>query len=520
MGRSLHVLIVEDVETDAILLARALERGGFDVSFSRATSRSEFLAYLEQGGWDVVLADYHVPGLGALGALAIVQEQRLDLPFIVTSSSITEDMAVIVLRAGAHDFLLKDQLARLVPAVERELREATLREERRTLQEQLLLSDRLASMGLLAASMVHELSNPLTAAISNLDMVLEEVTATTTEAPWKELSSSLIDTREALEQVRQIVADVKMFSRRGEPPEPGELDIHSVIDSSVRIVRNSILARVKLEKHYGPVRPIRGTASRLGQVFLNLLINAADALPKRAGHEETISITTQMSDDKDQVVVEIHDTGHGIPGQYLSRIFEPFFTTKAPGEGTGLGLAISQRIVQELDGSISASSEPGEGTTFRVCLPVAKKTASQRPWNGASPSQPSFASISSPHFRRGTVLVVDDEEFVRSALGRAVSRDHRVVLASSGTEALNSVAQGESFDLILCDLWMPEMSGMELHAHLHGMNPGQADRMVFLTGGAFTAEVARFLASGRPYLEKPISVEQLRQFVNARLLGA
>jgi signal transduction histidine kinase len=386
--RPLRVVFVEASEADVAMLATELGRGGFEVMGRRvdsAASLREALVTpgpgpLNGAGWDVILSDHDLPGLDAVAALGAVRELGLDLPFIIVSGAAPEEMAVAAFRAGAHDYISKRRLARLVPAVERELREATGRAEQRRLQEQLMVAERMASVGTLAAGVAHEINNPLAAVVANLELALRTVERLPRDLPdLSELRAELRDAHEAAHLVRQIVRDVKVFSRtideRGAP-----VDLRQVLDSTVRMAWNEIRHRARLIKQYDAVPPVWTTDARLGQVFLNLIINAAQAI--EIGHVESNQIRlTTRTDERGRALVEIADTGVGISAENLGRIFAPFFTTKPRGSGTGLGLSISLRIVKEMGGELRLASTPGTGTVATVVLPAA---AGSRPTHGRS----------------------------------------------------------------------------------------------------------------------------------------
>jgi signal transduction histidine kinase len=525
MNRPLRVLMIEDVEHDAHLLLHELKRGGFDVTSERVETAEAMISALEQGRWDVVVSDYSLPHFSALVALALVKERKLDIPFIVVSGTVSEDTAVEAMRAGAHDFMAKGKFARLIPAIDRELRDASLRAERVKLQEQLLISDRMASVGTLAAGVAHEINNPLAALMANLEFAAQEVssleheltahagnglqpvlpTATVT-GHLAEIAEPLRDARESAERMRQIVRDLKVFSRPDEEKK-GPVDIRRVVESSLRMAWNEIRHRAQLRKDYGEVPPVQGNEARLGQVFLNLIVNAAQALPEGRADKNEIRVVTR-SDGRGQVMVEVHDTGCGIPPTILPRIFDPFFTTKDVGVGTGLGLAICHRIVTGLGGSISVESEVGKGTTFRTILPA----AAEEPAPAVDAPAPNTAG------RRGRVLVIDDEPTLGLSIRRLLVREHDVSVITSAREGIERIRSGERFDVILCDLMMPEVSGIELHAQLVQLAPQQAERIVFMTGGAFTPRARTFLDHARnPRLEKPFDINNLRAIVESLL---
>jgi PAS domain S-box-containing protein len=387
--------------------------------------------------------------------------------------------------------------------------------ERKKLQAQLMVSDRMASVGTLAAGVAHEINNPLAAVIGNLEHIAETLgfsfeghpacpnPGTADSDLLAKLKGPLFDAREAAERVRLIVRDIKVLSRSPEEELTGPVDAEAVMDSSLRVAQNEIRHRALLVRHYGRVPGVEANEARLGQVFLNLIINATQALDDGRAEQNEICVSTRLEGER--AVIEVRDTGAGIPPENLARIFDAFFTTKAVGFGTGLGLAICQRIVTDMHGELTVESKVGTGTTFRVALPIARRTRVE------TPAQCAPVPVGG---RRGRILVVDDEELVLRSVKRILSKEHEVVDIAVAKDALALCAGGTTFDLILCDLMMPDMTGMDLHRELCQVAPQQAERMLFLTGGAFTARAWKFLSDpGREHVAKPFSPATLRTIV-------
>jgi PAS domain S-box-containing protein len=417
---------------------------------------------------------------------------------------------VEIQRSGGEIVLVEFSVAalevgeeRLVFAIGRDVTEQV-----RT-QAQLLVSDRMASIGALAAGVAHEINNPLTTVVANLELAARDVGRLakkfSASEDVEELESEIRDAREGAERVREIVRDLRIFSR-SEEERRGPVDVHRVLDSSLRMATNETRHRAQVVKDYGEVPPVLANESRLGQVFVNLIVNAAQAIQEGHADSNEIRIRTRVA-GAERVVVEIADTGHGMSPDVLKRLFTPFFTTKEIGVGTGLGLAISHRIIATMGGDMEVESVEGKGTTFRLTLPVADGEE-------AFPSVPVAAAAQ----RRGKVLVVDDELSVGRTIGRMLSEEHDVEATTSAAEALDRIARGERFDVILCDLMMPVMTGMDLHERLERAGTGYADRMVFLTGGAFTPRARAFFDRvPNARLEKPFALQTLRALVNERL---
>jgi CheY-like chemotaxis protein len=281
------------------------------------------------------------------------------------------------------------------------------------------------------------------------------------------------------------------------------VDVRAILESAIQMAWHEIRHRARLRKTFGEVPPVEANEAKLGQVFLNLLVNAAQAIPEGDANKQEVQVVTR-TDERGNVAVEISDTGVGISAELLPRIFDPFFTTKPSGEGMGLGLAISHGTIRSLGGELTARSIPQKGSTFRVTLPAAEG------WRRPSPkSAPKIRSAA-----RRRVLVVDDERLVGEAIARVLAEENDVVVETQAVEVLSRIARGERFDVILCDLMMPVMTGMDLYAELLRTHPTAVNRIVFMTGGAFTPRARAFLESvTNACLEKPLDMNKLRGLI-------
>ncbi|HWL87148.1 MAG TPA: ATP-binding protein, partial [Polyangiaceae bacterium] len=263
---------------------------------------------------------------------------------------------------------------------------------------------------------------------------------------------------------------------------------------------SEIRARARLVTDFGQVPEVVANDGRLAHLFINLLLNAAQAIPEGKAREHAVRVTTRAEGDR--VVIEIADTGMGMSDRVRDRMFDPFFTTK-PASRTGIGLFVCQQIVQSMGGTITVKSELGRGSTFRVELPTK-----------ASATLP----VVRPRESRGHILIVDDEPLVCSSLQRSLKRDYEVTTVQSARAALDLITAGEPFDLILCDLMMPEMSGMDLYEELSRSFPSHCTKLVFFTGGASTAGAREFLDRvPNPRLEKPADIARIRELVRDRI---
>jgi signal transduction histidine kinase len=380
----------------------------------------------------------------------------------------------------------------------------------------LLVADRLASLGRLAAGVAHEINNPLAYVGSNCSYAIEELRRAIESDCFGEVKAAVLQrATEALqeachgsERVRVIVQDLKALSR-SDSSAPGPVDLVQIVESSIKIATSEIRHRAELVKEIEPDLPrVSGSAARLGQVFLNLLINAAQAIEPGAAGRNLIRVGVRRCGAR--AVIEVSDTGAGIAKEIQERIFEPFFTTKAVGVGTGLGLAICHSIVTQMGGELTVESESGKGSLFRVALPFGEQVAEAAAVDRGSGSAPTATAPP----RRRRLLVIDDEPFFGRAIQRVLGDEHDVVLLTSPRVALDRLRGGEQFDLILCDVMMPEMSGLEFHAELQQVEPRLQREMIFMTGGVFS-EATQQLLDDLPNrrLFKPFDIERLREMI-------
>ena len=373
--------------------------------------------------------------------------------------------------------------------------------DQKLLEAKLLLSDRLASIGTMASGIAHEINNPLAYVATNLELIQRHLSPAAGKPDLARVREALEAARHGSDRVREIVRGLRSFAR----PEDERIQVVSlvrVVDFAVRIVSVDLESRARLVRENVDVAHVVANEARLTQVFVNLLVNACHAIERGTPDQNEIRVRIRTTSD-DRAVVEISDTGSGIPAANLERIFDPFFTTKPAGLGTGLGLAICKGIITAFEGEISVESEVGVGSTFRVMLPLVSHPALVDP--GAEPEPTSKTTC-----RRTRILIVDDEQRYAKSLEMLLASDYDVATATDGKRALELFSQGERFDVILCDLMMPQMTGMDLHAALADLAPEQRARMVFLTGGATNDRARAFLA--RPdvrHLEKPLELAEL-----------
>jgi PAS domain S-box-containing protein len=392
--------------------------------------------------------------------------------------------------------------------------------QRQQSQETLALTERMASLGTLAAGVAHEINNPLSFVLGNLEFVTAslqgagEPAEDTNGRPRPDLGTRLGEAVEAMKEahdgarrVAAIVADLRMFSR-GSDDRSETVALIPLLETSTRLVANDLRQRATVVTEFGEVPPVRGTEGRLGHVFVSLLINASQSIAEGSAARNEVRLVTKTAQDG-SAVVEVHDTGCGIPQDLLQRIFDPFFTTKPVGQGTGLGLSVCKGIVVALGGRLEVESRVRQGSVFRVVLPAATDPP------GAS--APPKAMI--PTLGRARILIVDDEPMFVKVLQRFLHRAHDVDHEGAASRAIARVAGGEVFDVIFCDLMMPDVTGMEFYDQILRLAPHLASRIVFMTGGAFTEKSAEFLDRvTNQRLSKPFGKAELDAML-AKMLG-
>ncbi len=390
--------------------------------------------------------------------------------------------------------------------------------EQRILQAKLTQSDRLATVGTLAASVAHEINNPLTYVMHYIDRLnreLEDWTAREDAPPQLvKLREGAETAAEGCARVRDIVRDLKTFGRLDDA-EDVPMDVNRALRSALQMAGHRIRVVARLEVQLGPLPPVRANDGRLCQMFLNLLMNAAQAIPPGTDRGRA-RVDVRSWSEAGLVRVAIHDTGVGIAPEHLGRLFEPFFSTKPDGVGTGLGLWICRDIVQELGGHIDVDSALGDGTTMTVVLPRAAGSTAYV--SSLPPPEPASAPLPLAALR--WVLVVDDEPAVLELLAEALGEHADVVTAANGHEAREILRHDGEFDAILCDLMMPGMGGVELFDWVDRARPTLASRMIFMTGAAYSEDAREFLARvDNERLDKPFRVRDVERVLDRVIDG-
>lgn len=391
--------------------------------------------------------------------------------------------------------------------------------EQRMLHEQFAVADRLASLGTLSAGIAHEVNNPLTYVMANTSFALDCLSEARASlkpalaggaapvsnviAQLDDLSRQLREIEDGAERIHRIVNDLRVFSR----PEmaPGRGNVGDALRWAIRVTKTVVSSRAKLVARIDPTPTIAADETRVGQVLVNLLVNAAQAIPQGDAENQRIFVSTKTQ-GTESVVVTIQDTGTGMSPEVARRIFDPFFTTKPPGVGTGLGLSVCRSLVEAMQGELTAQSEPGEGSTFSLRLPIA-----------AIEAKPLVRPRPNPEPCHGRILVLDDDEVVAGAMARSLAENHEVVVETDPKRALELLNGGATFDAIIFDVDMRQTSNDEFYEHACAQQPDLSDRFVFLTGG-YTPEASNFLARvSSPRLPKPPPMSELENCVQAVL---
>jgi signal transduction histidine kinase len=511
----LRVLIVEDSEEDADLIVLELKRGGFEPVYRRVDCADEMAAALRDRDWDIVLSDFSMPGFSVTDALTLVQARGADIPFVIVSATIGEEAAVEAMKAGAHDYILKHRLSRLVPAVKRELRESAVRLERRNLEEQLRHAQKLESLGLLAGGVAHDFNNLLTGILGNASLVLEVLHADS------DVKGMLQDIIRASERAADLTRQLLAYAGKGKfVIEP--VDASSLVRDISELLRASVPRSVELSLQLRSDLPaIEGDASQIQQLVMNLILNAVEATGERPGVVRVLTDVRRVGpgdrvkhyrpDPPEPglyVSIAVMDDGCGMSDLVRAQIFDPFFTTKFTGRGLGLAAALG--IVRGHRGAIGVESREGAGSVFTVLLPAhAAGAASRAPDHGHSLLPVAQTSA-------GTVLIIDDEDVVRRAARATLEHfGYTVFEASDGRDGTDLFSRlHDRISVVLLDLTMPRMDGQEVWRYIRRVRP---DMKIVVSSGFDEAEAMRQFSesTGLDFIQKPYTASALVRKIRA-----
>lgn len=497
----MKILHLEDNRTDAELTHHVFMEAWPDCAVTLVDNRDDFVRNLP-GGHDLILSDFNLVNFNGLEALHLAREKVPATPFIFLSGTIGEERALEALRSGASDYVIKDRPKRLVPAIQRALDDARLARERRAAEEQMLRVQRLENIGMLAAGIAHDFNNVLAPVMMGVPLLRMRHAD---ESDQKILASIESSALRGAGLVKQILG----FAH-GVTGEPQIVQPRHLLRELFGVMEQTFPKNIRLKEEIaGSLWPIKVNPTQLHQVVLNLCVNARDAMPSggkltlRAGNLQldrlgAASITHARPGC--YLLIEVSDTGTGIPPSILEKIWEPFFTTKEAGRGTGLGLSTVRGIVRDHGGLIDLQTRPGSGTLFKVLLPALPEQAGDSAGAGA------------PAIPRGAgelVLVVDDDASVREvACASLIQHGYRALAANDGTEAVALFAPRHlEIRAILSDLDMPELDGATLASIVRKLNPSV--RVILSSASADTIDPRRRAPEGGAFLPKPYTAEAL-----------
>jgi two-component system cell cycle sensor histidine kinase/response regulator CckA len=495
----LRILHIEDSREDSELIRRMLEQNGFPSDFMRIESRSEVFDALEKNNFDLILADCNLPGFSGLRALEIAHALKPETPFVFVSGTIGEETAIESLRNGATDYVLKDRLSRLVPAVRRALAEAEERGLCRQLQHRPREAGRLEAISTLSNGIAHDFNNILTIILGHASLLTMDH-----DNPQRvlEISGTISDAaRRGSEIVQQLLA----FARKSDG-HVAPADLNRYIQAHLGALKEKLPDKVDLT--FRPATELPKILVDVSQLDL-ILANSVDAMAT-GGH---IILSTQLVRASDMpdlllelaaehyVCLTVTDTGRGIDSATREHVFEPFYTTKDRGRGTGLGLPVVYGLMQAHHGYVDVKSEMGEGTSVLLYFPVTKTTVPVTP-PAAHQNDPALSGAE-------TLLVVEDEADVRFFLETVLqSHGYRVLVAGDVDEATEVFAEHQAeIKLVFTDVGLPK---------LRERNP---DLPIVLASGYPTKEFKERLEELGPqaFLSKPYNTQDILQTVRRAL---
>jgi two-component system cell cycle sensor histidine kinase/response regulator CckA len=511
----LRLLHLEDNPVDAELITATLMEGNIPCQSQLVDTRQAFVAALKEGRMDLILADYSIPGFDGMTALILARQHCPDVPFLFVSATIGEELAIDAMHQGATDYVLKQRLGRLVPSVQRALRELDDRAERKRAEEALRQSEKqfrqsqkMEAVGRLAGGIAHDFNNLLTIIMGYSQVLLTEL------GPQHPLRGKIEETLKAGERAATLIRQLLTFSRK-QSLDPKILSLNTAVTSLESLLRRLIGEDIQLVSKLDPTNGrLRADQAQLEQVLVNLVVNARDAMPK--GGTLTIE-TAQVELTRSPVYhltslppgpyvrLAVSDTGCGMDRMTQSHIFEPFFTTKGEGKGSGLGLSTVFGIVTQSGGAIDVTSRVGHGTRFDLYFPSVESDLLT-----TAPTQP----LGQPQRGTETILLVEDEPSVRTLMRDELRKlGYRVVEAKNGVEAcLLATQQAASLQLLLTDVVMPGMGGRELAQHLTVIKPDL--RTLFISGYMDDVGIMAGQEEGTSsFLQKPFTPEVLGRAV-------
>lgn len=509
VSAEIRVLIVEDDSLDRLALCRMLQRA------ARASYRTEAVASAEEAlsrlaafAPDCLLVDMHLPRTSGLELVEAVRDRTGDAgpPVVVITGERGEGAGVAALKAGAADFLRKDDLGS--DALERTIGFALEKCEAQRLRRRLDHSEKMGALGRIVAGIAHEINNPTSFALMAVELLQEQLEPAGSgegiTLPAEEVAAArelLEDCRDGIERIAAIVAELREFTR-DDASGMTQTTLDEVVRRALRLTSAPLRALGEVTTSLEAPAVFLCDNVKLTQVVVNLILNAVQACSGRPGR---IELRTRQLEDV--VELTVADDGPGVPVERRARIFEPFFTSRSSEGGTGLGLSLSAEYVRRHGGAIEVTDGPLGGALFRVQLPLGLRSLSEMPQISGPRRRP-------PQGRRLRVLLVDDEPNILKLLKRSLGQHWHVVTAHNGREALDCLRL-EPFDIVISDVSMPEMGGVELYQHVEREFPHLCQHYWFLSGGVLDEDTRAYLQNvfAERLLAKPLSAERLREIV-------
>src|SRR6266436_1646464 len=508
MGTPLRVLMIEDSEDDAVLLLRELRRGGYDVEFERVDLPGTLKSALDTKVWDLVVSDFSMPHFSGTDALHLLRAKGSDIPFIFVSGTMGEETAVAALQNGAQDYLMKTNLKRLVPAVQRALQEAEDRRQRKQMEQQVQQLRKFEAIGKLAGGIVHDFNNVIGVVLGWAEMGCEEA------PPESRLHHHFQKIRDQAFWAARLTSQLLAFARR-QVLQQRKLNLNTLVVEGMSLLHRVIGEQIEIRVLAAPDLNITLVdPTQIEQVLMNLCLNARDAMPEGG----RLVIETEMVELDDSycrfypyvtagryAVISVSDTGIGMDTETRERIFEPFFTTKERGKGTGMGLATAYGIITQHGGFIHVYSEPSQGTLFRVYLPTQDGVAAEG--SSAKAPAPAIAEIRGSE----TILIAEDHESIREMARQILlNLGYRVLSACDGVEALK-LCEKEAPALAILDVVMPKLGGTAVASKLTALFEGLP--ILFTSGYSQESEYIAPATANACYLQKPYSPTTLGRVV-------
>ena len=506
--RKLKILLLEDMANDAELSERELRAAGISFVPYRVQTEEDFIGALGNIGPDVILADYKLPAFDGLTALKLAKETCPDIPFIFVTGAMGEERAIETFKKGATDYVLKDRLSKLGPAVNRALKEAGERkhaeEEKRRLEDQLRQAQKMEAVGQLAGGIAHDFNNVISAVMGFATLVQKKMRA---DDPLRQYVEHIL---EYTEKAGNLTHGLLAFSR-AQVMNPRPVRLNGIIRSIEKLLSRLISEDIEIKTILREDDPyVMADTGQIEQVLMNLAINARDAMPKGGflligtdlvEFDESYVKAHGYGKPGTHAVLSVTDTGTGMDEETRKKIFEPFFTTKEPGKGTGLGLAIVYGIVRQHHGYIDVCSEPCKGTTFKLYLPACATKAGEE------------KSVSAPSSLIGgteTILAAEDNPALRRLMDIVLREyGYDVIMAEDGEDAVRKFRENrEKIALCILDMIMPKKSGREVYEEVKMM---RTDIKVFFISGYTADKIHKegMLEEGHDFIIKPVTPRNL-----------